>query len=62
MIVAALACSLETLFVGLLQFFTCYLIIGWVWSILWGWELLQVARRRKVALPGDGHTGPDGLL
>lgn len=22
--------------VGLLQFFTCFLIIGWIWSIWWG--------------------------
>lgn len=62
MIVAALACSLETLIVGLLQFFTCWLIVGWVWSIWWGWELLEVSRRRKVDLPIDSHLTPDGLL
>ena len=62
MIVAALACSLETLIVGFLQLVTAMLIVGWVWSIWWGWELLEVSRRRKVDLPVDSHLGPDGLL
>ena len=26
----------NTLLVGLLQFFTAFLIIGWIWSIWWG--------------------------
>lgn len=62
MIVAALACSLETLIVGFLQLITAVFIVGWVWSIWWGWELLELSRRRKVDLPVDSHLGPDGLL
>lgn len=51
-IIAALAvCSLETLLVGVLQMVTAAIIVGWVWSILWGWELYQTSKR-KVALPG----------
>ncbi|CAM9975577.1 unnamed protein product, partial [Laminaria digitata] len=36
-------CSLETLIVGVLQLLTAAIVVGWVWSILWGWELLVVA-------------------
>ncbi|CAB1102391.1 unnamed protein product [Ectocarpus sp. CCAP 1310/34] len=62
-IVGALACSCETLIVGLLQLFTSCIIIGWVWSIWWGWELLEVSRRTKgVELPSDSNVGGDGLL
>ncbi|CAM9369850.1 unnamed protein product [Ectocarpus sp. 4 AP-2014] len=62
-IVGALACSCETLIVGLLQLFTCCIIIGWVWSIWWGWELLEVSRRTKgVELPSESNVGQDGLL
>ncbi len=28
--------KMDQIIVGLLQFFTCFLIIGWIWSIWWG--------------------------
>lgn len=36
--------KLKTLIVGILQFFTCFLIIGWIWSIWWGILCLQKAK------------------
>ena len=56
------ACSLETLIVGILQLLTSAILVGWVWSILWGWELLAVSRSGKVQLQGTNHLGPDALL
>ncbi|CAN0149100.1 unnamed protein product [Hapterophycus canaliculatus] len=61
MLVAVLSCSCETLIVGILQLLTACIVVGWVWSILWGWELFQISRR-KIKLPIDSHLGPDGLL
>ncbi|CAM9445673.1 unnamed protein product, partial [Ectocarpus sp. 8 AP-2014] len=62
-IVGALSCSCETLIVGLLQLFTSCIIIGWVWSIWWGWELLEVSRQAKgVELPSGSNIGEDALL
>ena len=58
MICAILALNCKMLIVGLLQMVTAPLIIGWIWSILWGWELFQVSRRGKINLPGE----VDGLL
>jgi hypothetical protein len=31
----------EHLVIGLLQFFTAFLIIGWIWSIYWGILVMQ---------------------
>lgn len=41
-----LTCGLETVVMGVLQLITAPFIIGWIWSILWGWECLEVSRRR----------------
>ena len=30
-----------TFFVGLVQFLTCILIVGWIWSIYWGCLILK---------------------
>lgn len=55
LIVGILHCSLETIVVGILQMILAVCIIGWVWSILWGYELLSVARRSKrISLGDDG--------
>ena len=32
-----------TFLIGVLQLMTAPFIIGWIWSILWGWELVKVA-------------------
>eukprot|EP00904_Undaria_pinnatifida_P000606 jgi/Undpi1/10546/HiC_scaffold_29.g12996.m1 len=64
-IAGCLACSLETLIVGIIQMLTSWLIVGWVWSILWGWELVAVSRSGKIDIPGADHNrhgGPDALL
>ena len=36
--------KLKTLIVGILQFFTAFLLIGWIWSIWWGILCLQKAK------------------
>ncbi len=33
--------NLTHLCVGLLQFFTCFLIIGWILSVIWGLEIFR---------------------
>jgi len=33
--------SSMTLIVGLLQLFTCWLIVGWIWSIWWGYLIFK---------------------
>ncbi|CAN0532086.1 unnamed protein product, partial [Ectocarpus sp. 12 AP-2014] len=38
-------CNMKHVVVGILQMVTAPILIGWVWSILWGWELWQ---RRKT--------------
>ncbi|CAM9356957.1 unnamed protein product [Ectocarpus sp. 8 AP-2014] len=40
-------CSLKNVLVGILQMVTAPIVIGWVWSILWGWELWQIARGKR---------------
>lgn len=36
--------KVRTLLVGIVQFFTAFIIIGWIWSIWWGILLLQRAK------------------
>lgn len=43
MIIGFLECSLWTFLVGVMQLLTACLIIGWVWSILWGYKLYKLA-------------------
>lgn len=42
-IVGLLKCSCWTVLVGLAQLVTAPILIGWVWSILWGYELYKRA-------------------
>ncbi|CAB1106431.1 unnamed protein product [Ectocarpus sp. CCAP 1310/34] len=44
--------DLKNVLVGILQMVTAPILIGWVWSILWGWELWQ--RRKTIVLGGVG--------
>ena len=32
-----------TLITGLVQLLTCWLIVGWIWSILWGYLIYKKA-------------------
>ncbi|CAN0016145.1 unnamed protein product, partial [Laminaria digitata] len=41
-------CDLKTVIIGALQLVTAPFLVGWVWSILWGWELVQVAASRSI--------------
>ena len=54
--------------VGFLQFFTTFIIIGWVWSIYWGYLFIKkafnlggtkapVAGPARVGGPGGGRGG-----
>ncbi|CAN0306976.1 unnamed protein product [Ascophyllum nodosum] len=43
MIISFFACSCEGVLIGVLQLLTAPFIIGWVWSIMWGWECVQVS-------------------
>lgn len=47
-IAGVLACCCETLLIGLLQTLTAPFLIGWIWSIWWGWDLLQVSRKVQI--------------
>ncbi|CBJ28924.1 expressed unknown protein [Ectocarpus siliculosus] len=40
-----LTCKLKSIFTGILQLVTTSLVVGWVWSVMWGWELWTLARR-----------------
>ena len=42
--------------VGLLQFLTTYVLIGWIWSIYWGYLIVQKAWGKSQATqqPGIG--------
>nr|AAZ23913.1 spec3-like protein [Sterkiella histriomuscorum] len=33
--------STHTLIVGFLQFITCWFILGWIWSIWWGYLIYK---------------------
>ncbi len=30
-----------TLIIGVIQWFTCWLLIGWIWAIWWGWLIFK---------------------
>lgn len=49
-------CHCETIVVGILQIILVGIIIGWVWSIWWGWVLLSVSRK-EVSIPEDPGGG-----
>lgn len=59
-IVGLIKCSIESLFVGILQTLITVLVVGWVWSIWWGWDLMKVSKR-TVQIPND-PVAPGGLL
>ena len=51
--------------IGLFQFLTTYILVGWVWSIYWGWLIVskawgpvraqaQAARQPQAAAGGAG--------
>ena len=43
------------LIIGIIQFFTAWLIIGWVWSVLWGFLMLktEVDEEKRLQKAGD---------
>ena len=30
-----------TLIIGIVQWLTCWILIGWIWSIWWGWLIFN---------------------
>ncbi|CAM9827899.1 unnamed protein product [Ectocarpus sp. 4 AP-2014] len=44
-IAGLLTCKLKCVITGILQLVTAAVLVGWVWSIIWGWELWTHARR-----------------
>eukprot|EP00904_Undaria_pinnatifida_P009076 jgi/Undpi1/5299/HiC_scaffold_2.g00580.m1 len=40
------ACSCKTMLVAILQIISAVVIVGWVWAILWGWELVKTSGRK----------------
>lgn len=39
--------------IGLLQFFLCFIIIGWIWSIVTGVMCIQSTKRNKISAGSD---------
>ena len=35
--------NFQQFWIGILQAFTCFLIIGWIWSIWWGYQIVDRA-------------------
>ncbi|CAM9870895.1 unnamed protein product [Scytosiphon promiscuus] len=50
MIVGFLTCNIENFIMGILQLVLAPFIVGWIWSILWGWELVKVSRTRGLGV------------
>lgn len=43
-IINAVACgSVNTtgVIIGIVQILTCWLLLGWIWSIIWGWFIYE---------------------
>lgn len=43
--------------IGIIQFFTCYAIIGWVWSIAWGGLIVMKGIKSQKPAPPTGAQG-----
>lgn len=39
-----------TMVIGVLQFLLAFVIVGWIWSIYWGWLIY------KKVMPPDSHV------
>ena len=35
---------MNNLIVGLIQYFTCFILVGWIWSIYTGWLIFQASK------------------
>lgn len=56
MIAGVFACECKAFWVGILQLITAPILIGIIWSIVWGWELYQTAKGRRPAHGQHGAT------
>lgn len=47
MIVGFFHCSCENFLIGILQLLLTPIVIGWIWSVWWGCELIEVSKNRQ---------------
>ncbi|CAM9244625.1 unnamed protein product [Hapterophycus canaliculatus] len=50
MIVGFLRCNCENFIIGALQLISAPILIGWVWSIWWGFDLVEVSKNRRLGI------------
>eukprot|EP00285_Hemiselmis_virescens_P016163 CAMPEP_0173386298 /NCGR_PEP_ID=MMETSP1356-20130122/8898_1 /TAXON_ID=77927 ORGANISM="Hemiselmis virescens, Strain PCC157" /NCGR_SAMPLE_ID=MMETSP1356 /ASSEMBLY_ACC=CAM_ASM_000847 /LENGTH=94 /DNA_ID=CAMNT_0014342473 /DNA_START=46 /DNA_END=330 /DNA_ORIENTATION=+ len=41
MVAGAMESKWSTVIIGVLQLLTCWFILGWIWSIWWGWLIFS---------------------
>lgn len=50
MVIGALnGCDIGYIIVGLIQFLTTPIIVGFIWSIIWGWKAFSSADKNETA-------------
>lgn len=57
MITGIISDTMEVFLVGALQLMLAIVILGWVWSVAWGVELVHRSVRRGIGAEGCGEEG-----
>lgn len=58
MITGMIIDSMDTFLVGALQLITAIFVLGWLWSVIWGLELVHRSVRRGIGADNvDGRGG-----